>query len=57
MIKYFKNVVTNDEGVTAVEYSVLAVLIITAIVAAMSVFSTGLGTAFTHISTKLVTPS
>ena len=57
MIKYFKNVVTNDEGVTAVEYSVLAVLIITAIVAAMSVFSTGLNTAFTHISTKLVTPS
>jgi pilus assembly protein Flp/PilA len=57
MIKYIKNLVRNEDGVTAVEYSVLAVLIITAIVAAMAKFSTGLSAAFVAISTKLITPS
>ena len=57
MIKYLKTIVKNDDGVTAVEYSVLAVLIITAIVLAMGTFSGGLNTAFGHISTKLTTPS
>jgi pilus assembly protein Flp/PilA len=51
-----RNLVRNEAGVTAVEYSVLAVLIITAIVAAMSIFSTGLSAAFTAINTKLITP-
>jgi pilus assembly protein Flp/PilA len=57
MIKYIKTFIKNEEGVTAVEYSVLAVLIIAAIVTAMTVFSSGLSTAFTNISTKLVTPT
>lgn len=57
MIQYIKTFIKSEEGVTAVEYSVLAVLIITAIVAAMGIFSTGLSSAFTHISTKLITPS
>jgi pilus assembly protein Flp/PilA len=52
-----RNLIRNEAGVTAVEYSVLAVLIITAIVAAMSIFSGGLSAAFTAISTKLKTPA
>jgi pilus assembly protein Flp/PilA len=54
---YARQFIKNEAGVTAVEYSVLAVLIITAIVAAMATFKTGLSAAFTAISTKLITPS
>lgn len=57
MVRYIKNFVQREDGVTAVEYSVLAVLIITAIVAAMAIFGTGLNAAFTAISTKLITPA
>jgi pilus assembly protein Flp/PilA len=57
MIDYLKNLIRNEEGVTAVEYSVLAVLIITALVAAMAIFGPGLSAAFTAISAKLITPS
>ncbi|WP_419816568.1 Flp family type IVb pilin [Glacieibacterium sp.] len=57
MITCIKTFIKNEEGVTAVEYSVLAVLIISAIVLAMATFSTGLTAAFAAISTKLITPS
>jgi pilus assembly protein Flp/PilA len=56
MIDYLKHLIRNEEGVTAVEYSVLAVLIIAAIVAAMATFSGGLSAAFTAIAAKLIAP-
>ena len=43
----------KDDGVTAVEYAVLAVLIIAAVVLAMTAFSGSLTTAFTAIGTRL----
>lgn len=43
----------KDDGVTAVEYAVLAVLIIAAVVLAMTAFSGSLTNAFTAIGTKL----
>lgn len=49
-IKYF---MIKDDGVTAVEYAVLAVLIIAAVAAAMTAFSGSLTTAFTAIGTRL----
>jgi pilus assembly protein Flp/PilA len=54
---YARQFIKNEAGVTAVEYSVLAVLIIAAIVAAMTTFRTGLTTAFSTISTKLSAPT
>ena len=55
MTKYLKNLVRNEDGVTAVEYSVLAVLMIAAVVLAMGAFSGALTTSFTNIGTKLST--
>lgn len=55
MINYIKSFVRDEEGVTAVEYSVLAVLMIAAVVLAMQAFSGGLTEAFTAIATKLKT--
>jgi pilus assembly protein Flp/PilA len=51
-IRYF---IRQDEGVTAVEYAVLAVLIIAAVAAAMVSFEGSLTTAFTTIGTRLTT--
>jgi len=55
MTNYLKKLVRNDDGVTAVEYSVLAVLMIAAVVLAMGAFSGSLTSAFTNIGTKLST--
>jgi pilus assembly protein Flp/PilA len=55
MLSKFYDLIRKDDGVTAVEYAVLAVLIIAAVAAAMTAFSGSLTTAFTSIGTKLVT--
>ena len=52
MLKKISAFARQDDGVTAVEYAVLAVLIIAAIVLAMTAFSGSLTTAFTAIGTK-----
>ena len=53
MFKKFLDYARKDDGVTAVEYAVLAVLIIAAVVLAMTAFSGSLTTAFTAIGTRL----
>lgn len=53
VIKSIRKFIRHDDGVTAVEYSVLAVLIISAIVLATTAFSTGLTSAFNAIGTKI----
>ena len=55
MIKKVAAFARQDDGVTAVEYAVLAVLIIAAIVLAMTSFSGSLTNAFQAIGTKLST--
>lgn len=55
MFDKIKRFVREDDGVTAVEYAVLAVLIIAAVAAAMGSFSTSLSSAFTTIGTRLTT--
>lgn len=54
MLNKIKNFVAEEDGVTAVEYAVLAVLIIAAVAASMGSFQTSLTQAFTNIGTKLV---
>jgi pilus assembly protein Flp/PilA len=56
MINYLKTFIRDEEGVTAVEYAVLAVLIISAIVLAMTSFGSGLKAAFDAISVLLLKP-
>lgn len=53
MLKKITDFARQDDGVTAVEYAVLAVLIIAAVVLAMTAFSGSLTTAFSAIGTKL----
>lgn len=53
MLTKIKQFIRDDDGVTAVEYAVLAVLIIAAVVAAMAAFSDSLTTAFEAIGDRL----
>ena len=53
MLRKISNFARQDDGVTAVEYAVLAVLIIAAVVAAMTTFSGTLTTAFGQIGTRV----
>ncbi|HWK36263.1 Flp family type IVb pilin [Sphingomonas sp.] len=55
MLMKFRRLLRQDDGVTAVEYAVLAVLLIAAVAAAMTAFSGSLTTAFTTIGTRLTT--
>lgn len=55
MLNYIKQFARADDGVTAVEYAVLAVLIIAAVAAAVTAFSGSLTTAFEAIGTRLTT--
>lgn len=53
MLNKIKCFIREDDGVTAVEYAVLAVLIIAAVAAAMTTFSGSLTDAFEAIGTRL----
>jgi pilus assembly protein Flp/PilA len=55
MLNKFVRYIRQDDGVTAVEYAVLAVLLIAAVAAAVTAFSGSLTTAFTTIGTRLTT--
>ena len=57
MLNKIKNFVAEEDGVTAVEYAVLAVLIIAAVAAAMVSFEGALTAAFDAIGVKLLNPS
>jgi pilus assembly protein Flp/PilA len=52
-ISAVKNFVADENGVTAIEYGLLAALIGTAIVTAAGYLSTGLTTVFNDIASKL----
>ena len=49
--------VRDEEGVTAIEYGLIAALIAVAIVATVTAVGTSLQGIFTYISGKLVTPT
>lgn len=50
-----KNFIRQDEGVTAIEYGIIAALIAVAFIAGATAIGTSLSTMFTAISTKLHT--
>ena len=50
---WLKSLIEQDEGVTAIEYGLIAALIAVVIIAAITVVGTELNTTFTAISTAL----
>jgi pilus assembly protein Flp/PilA len=48
--------VRDEEGVTAIEYGLIAALIAVAIIIAVTAVGGGLNNIFTYVSTKLTTP-
>ncbi|NML15294.1 Flp family type IVb pilin [Azohydromonas caseinilytica] len=55
LIQHLKNFVREEDGVTAIEYALVASLIALAAATAMSGLGTKLGQMFTAIGNKLVT--
>ena len=51
---WLKSLIEQDEGVTAIEYGLIAALIAVVIIAAITVVGTELQTTFTSISDALV---
>ncbi|RJG16297.1 Flp family type IVb pilin [Massilia cavernae] len=51
-----KQFVNDEDGVTAIEYGLIAALIATALLIGVDVLGDGLTNAFTQISGKLVVP-
>jgi pilus assembly protein Flp/PilA len=56
MSKFVSRFLKNESGATAIEYGLIAALLAVIIVAVMTTLNTGLGTAFSNLSTKLTTP-
>ena len=57
-MKKLMNLIKGEEGVTAIEYGLIAALIAVVIIAAVTATGTGVQNTFTTVATKLgVTPS
>ena len=52
-LNWLKSLIEKDEGVTAIEYGLIAALIAVVIIAAITVVGTELQTTFTQISAAL----
>ncbi len=53
-LNWLKSLIEQDEGVTAIEYGLIAALIAVVIIAAITLVGTELNTTFTTISGALV---
>jgi pilus assembly protein Flp/PilA len=50
---FFKNLVRDEQGATAIEYGLIAALIAVAAIVGMQAIGTSLGTTFTSVSTSM----
>ncbi len=50
---FFKNLVRDEQGATAIEYGLIAALIAVAAITAMTALGDSLNTTFTNVSTTL----
>jgi len=55
-MNFIKNFIREEDGVTAIEYGLIAALIAVVIIASVKLVGTSLGSIFTYISGQLVTP-
>jgi pilus assembly protein Flp/PilA len=53
IMNFIKNFIAEEDGVTAIEYGLIAALIAVAIVGVVTTVGTDLGAVFTKISTNL----
>ncbi len=53
MIEFIKRFARDEEGVTAIEYGLIAALIAVAIITAVSVVGTGITNTFNAVAAKL----
>ena len=57
-MNFIKNFIQEEDGVTAIEYGLIAALIAVVIIAAVTTVGTNLRTVFTNIGTALtITPA
>lgn len=56
MVEFIKGFMREEEGVTAIEYGLIAALIAVAIIVAVGLIGTNLNVIFTYIAGKLTTP-
>ena len=54
--RFIRNLVQDEDGVTAIEYGLIAALIAVVIVAAVQTVGTGLLATFTEVADNLPTP-
>lgn len=53
-MNFIKNFIAEEDGITAIEYALMAALIAAGVAAAVVFLTDGLKTAFTNIKAKLV---
>lgn len=56
MTRFIKQFIRDEEGVTAIEYGLIAALIAVVIIIAVTAVGTNLNAVFTYIAGKLTTP-
>lgn len=54
-MNFIKNFIAEEDGITAIEYALMAALIAAALVTAVALLTDGISTAFANIKTKLTT--
>jgi len=56
-MQFIKNFITEEDGVTAIEYGLIAALIAVVIIASVTTIGTSLATKFGEVVTGLTTPA
>lgn len=56
-MKFFRKLLKNEQGATAIEYGLIAALIAVAAIAALTTIGTNLKGTFEEVGTKLETPA
>jgi pilus assembly protein Flp/PilA len=56
-MNFIKNFIQDEDGVTAIEYALIAALIAGVIVATVTTLGTNIKAVFSTLATKIVTPT
>lgn len=56
-MNFIKNFIQEEDGVTAIEYALIAALVAGAIVAAVTTLGGNVSTVFKNLAAKIVTPT
>ena len=57
LVNFIKNFVREEDGVTAIEYGLIAALIAVVIIGSVTIVGTKLAAIFTYIGTQLTVPA